>query len=183
MYLLCCPPPDQQSDRLVPIGKALPNLRLYILDSLNQLLPVGVAGELHIAGIQVGRGYLNRPELTAEKFIEVELGGVTERLYKVGDLVRWLPDGNLEYLGRIDHQVKLRGFRIELGEIEFHLMQHPRVKEAVVVLFNQDDLPRLVAYILPLDRERDPGTPTEAMAVMDLFEVLTIHLRASLPDY
>ena len=138
----------------VPIGKPVANTRLYVLNENHQLMPQGVPGELHIGGIQVGRGYLNRPDLTAEKFIEVELFGKTERIYKTGDLARWLPDGNLEFLGRIDHQVKLRGFRIELGEIEAALGQFGHVKEAVVSLYEADGNKRLVAYIVS-DRKPD----------------------------
>ncbi|MCC5645814.1 amino acid adenylation domain-containing protein [Nostoc sp. CHAB 5824] len=130
-----------------PIGKPLSNVRIYILDVHNQPLPPGIPGELCIAGVGLARGYLNRPETTAEKFIEVELFGKTERIYKTGDLARWEDDGNLEYLSRIDDQVKLRGFRIELGEIESLLLQHPSVKEAVVILYEADNNPRLVAYL------------------------------------
>ncbi|MGH7186693.1 MAG: thioesterase domain-containing protein, partial [Pseudomonadota bacterium] len=117
-------------------------------------------------------GYLNRPELTAEKFIEIELFGRTERVYKTGDLARWLPDGNLEYLGRLDQQVKLRGFRIELGEIEAVLAGHDAVREAVVVLYRGDDNPRLAAYVT-LAEGADAAVP----------EALKTHLKARLPDY
>jgi amino acid adenylation domain-containing protein len=130
-----------------PIGQPLPNVRIYILDAHNQLLPPGIPGELCIAGVALARGYLNRPDLSAEKFLEVELFGKTERIYKTGDLARWLSDGNLEYLGRIDNQVKLRGFRIELGEIESLLLHHPSIKEAVVILYEADNNSRLVAYV------------------------------------
>ncbi|MBH8576701.1 amino acid adenylation domain-containing protein [Nostocaceae cyanobacterium CENA369] len=129
------------------IGKPLPNIRIYILDAHNQPLPPGIPGELCIAGVGLARGYINRPELTAQKFIEVELFGKVERIYKTGDLARWGDDGNLEYLGRIDEQVKLRGFRIELGEIESLLLQHLLVQEAVVILYETDNNPRLIAYI------------------------------------
>ncbi|MGH8531087.1 MAG: non-ribosomal peptide synthetase, partial [Nevskiales bacterium] len=113
--------PDAQKP---PIGQPIANTRIHILDARLQPLPPGIPGELCIAGAGLARGYLNRPELTAEKFIEIELFGRTERIYKTGDLARWLPDGNLEYLGRLDQQVKLRGFRIELGEIEAVLAGH-----------------------------------------------------------
>ena len=104
------------------IGKAIANTRIYILDHANQPLPPGIPGELCIGGAGLAQSYLHRPEATAEKFITLELFGKTERIYKTGDLARWLPDGNLQYLGRIDYQVKLRGFRIELGEIEASLL-------------------------------------------------------------
>ncbi len=121
--------------RIVPIGRPVANTRLYILDSQSEPVPTGVPGELHIGGIQVGRGYHNRPDLTREKFISNPFA--EGRLYRTGDLARFLPDGNIEFLGRIDHQVKIRGFRIELGEIEAALGQHPAVQQAVV-LVHQD---------------------------------------------
>jgi amino acid adenylation domain-containing protein len=127
----------------VPIGKPIANTKIFILDKNHQIVPIGVAGELHISGVGLARGYLNRPELTAEKFISL----FNQRLYKTGDLVRYLPDGNIEFLGRIDNQVKIRGFRIELGEIESVIMKH--VSEAVVIV--REDQPgnkRLVAYIV-----------------------------------
>ncbi|WP_256667595.1 non-ribosomal peptide synthetase [Pseudomonas sp. Fl5BN2] len=137
--------------RSIPIGYPIANTRIYILDSHGQPSPLGVAGELHIAGAGVARGYLNRPELTAERFIPDPF--VTDpyaRMYKTGDLGRWLPDGTIEYLGRNDFQVKLRGFRIELGEIEAALARREGVREAVVI--PREDVPgakRLVAYVLP----------------------------------
>ncbi len=116
----------------VPIGRPVDNTRIYILDKSGNLLPAGAAGELCVAGDGIARGYLNRPELTAEKFTaDPFMAG--ERMYHTGDLARWLPDGNIEYMGRIDDQVKIRGFRIELGEIEARLLQCPSVREAVVI--------------------------------------------------
>jgi amino acid adenylation domain-containing protein len=161
-----CTPVDEK----ITIGRPLPNVQIYILDPHLQPVPIGVAGELHIGGAGLARGYLNRPELTAEKFISnpfvsldppltpLDKGGEQpSKLYKTGDLARYLPDGQIEYLGRIDNQVKVRGFRIELGEIEAVLSQHPLVQEAVVIAradqasdHDYDQLnTNLVAYLVP----------------------------------
>ena len=135
------------------IGRPLPNVRAYILDAHLNPVPIGVPGELYLGGDAVGRGYLKRPELTAERYIKDPLSDEPDaRLYKTGDLARYLPDGNIEYLGRIDSQVKLRGFRIELGEIESLLRQQPSVKDCVAIV--REDTPgdqRLVAYIISKD--------------------------------
>jgi amino acid adenylation domain-containing protein len=136
---------------LPPIGRSIANTQIYLLDQHLQPVQVGVPGELHIGGDGLARGYLNRPELTAEKFIPNPFSNKPNaRLYKSGDLARYLPNGEIEYLGRIDHQVKIRGFRIELGEIEAMLAQHPAVKESVVI--PREDVPgdkRLVGYVVP----------------------------------
>ena len=131
----------------LPVGRPLANSQAYILDAQLQMVPMGVSGELHIGGIQMACGYLNRPDLTAEKFIANPFGD--GHLYKTGDLVRYRPDGTIAYLGRIDHQVKIRGFRIELGEIEAALTQHAQIS-AGVVLMQENDLgdQRLVAYVI-----------------------------------
>ncbi|MGZ5051735.1 MAG: amino acid adenylation domain-containing protein, partial [Methylobacter sp.] len=154
----------------IAIGKPRSNTRIYILNGQLQAQPLGIPGELCIAGSGLARGYLNRPELTAEKFIEVELFGKTERIYKTGDLARWLPDGNLEFLGRIDRQIKLRGFRIELGEIEAVLCQYPGIKEAVANLYEVDGDKGIVAYL----------TAHNGSSGMD---ELSSWLKAKLPDY
>jgi acyl-coenzyme A synthetase/AMP-(fatty) acid ligase len=134
----------------ISIGKPIANTQIYIVDSRQQLLPVGIPGELLIGGMGVATGYLGRPDLTNEKFIPDNFGsGKNARLYRTGDLARWHRDGRLEVLGRIDNQVKLRGFRIELGEIESVLAEHPSVRQAVVIC--REDRPgdkRLVAYVI-----------------------------------
>ncbi|NJR74560.1 MAG: amino acid adenylation domain-containing protein [Scytonema sp. CRU_2_7] len=134
----------------VPIGRAIANTQVYLLNSYSQLVPIGVPGELHISGGGVAKGYLNRPELTAQKFIpNLFSNEPSDRLYKTGDLARYLPDGNIEFLGRSDRQVKLRGYRIELTEIEAVLLQHPLVREAVVIVREEDSgSKRLVAYVV-----------------------------------
>ncbi|MEK5235971.1 non-ribosomal peptide synthetase [Paenibacillus sp. FSL L8-0470] len=123
---------EATSDQTVSVGGPIANTRLYIVGDNRQLQPIGVAGELCIAGDGLARGYHNRPELTAEKFVDNPFEPGT-RMYRTGDLARWLPDGNVEYLGRIDHQVKIRGYRIECGEIEARLLAHGHIREAVVV--------------------------------------------------
>ncbi|WP_417894396.1 non-ribosomal peptide synthetase [Bacillus pseudomycoides] len=133
-----------------PIGRPLSNVEVYVLDQNQQPVPIGVAGELCIGGVGLARGYLNRPELTETSFIPHPFNGNSNaKLYRTGDSVKYLPDGNLEYIGRIDNQVKIRGFRIELGEIETVLGQHPMIKE-VVVLAQEDEHgdKRLVAYVV-----------------------------------
>jgi len=135
----------------IPIGHPLTNKTTYILDTHNNPVPIGVQGELHIGGTGLARGYKGHPDLTAEKFIKNPFNKeLKSRLYKTGDLARYLPDGNIEYLGRIDNQVKIRGFRIELGEIEAVLGQHPAVRENAVIVHeaSQTDK-RLVAYLVP----------------------------------
>jgi amino acid adenylation domain-containing protein len=168
--------PDLQG--AVPIGKPISNTRLYILDAHGQPVPLGVSGEIHIGGTAVARGYLFRPELSAERFIADPFSGEADaRLYKTGDLGRWLADGNIEYLGRNDFQVKIRGFRIELGEIEARLASAPGVREAVVAA--RDDAKgasagdkRLVAYLLLED-----GAELSPAALRDyLAGVLPAHM-------
>ncbi|MDT5270380.1 MAG: hypothetical protein QOH49_2566, partial [Acidobacteriota bacterium] len=156
--------------RTVPIGQPIANTQIYLLDSRLRPVPVGVGGELHIGGVNVGRGYLGRPGLTAEKFIpdpfSVEPGA---RLYKTGDLARFLPGGEIEYVGRLDYQVKVRGFRIELGEIEAALARHPSVRECAVLVKEEQGDKRLFAYLVA-----PQGADTAA---------LRSHLKSELPDY
>ncbi|HTI09034.1 MAG TPA: amino acid adenylation domain-containing protein [Puia sp.] len=144
-------PADHADDGLVPIGRPVANTRIYILNRDNSLTPPGGTGELHIGGIQLALGYLNREELTAQKFIPDPFSDQPgDRLYKTGDLAKWLGDGNIQYLGRMDDQVKIRGYRIEPGEIEQVLEQHEMVNRAVVLASNNGTgNKQLIAYILP----------------------------------
>lgn len=147
-------------DRTVPIGRPIANTQIHILDEQLQPVPIGVEGELHIGGVQVGKGYLNRPGLTAERFIPDTLSNVPGgRLYKSGDLARWRNDGAIEYRGRIDFQVKIRGLRIELGEIEAAISDNPEVNQVVVVV--REDEPgdsRMAAYyVMEQDQQLDSG--------------------------
>jgi amino acid adenylation domain-containing protein len=158
---------------VVPIGRPIANTQMYVLDRYLQPVPPGIPGELHIGGVGLARGYLKRPELTAEKFIPDPFGAAGARLYKTGDMARWRSDGSLEYLGRLDHQVKIRGFRIELGEIEAVLGQHAGVREAVVLA--REDGPagkHLVAYIVARQAEAAP-TANELRGL----------LKEKLPEY
>jgi amino acid adenylation domain-containing protein len=165
---------EPDSKRLtVPIGRPIANIQTYILDKYQQPVPIGVPGELHIAGIGLARGYLNRPELTAERFIPNPFSNEQgARLYKTGDLARYLATGDIEYLGRLDFQVKIRGLRIELGEIESALMEYPDVSEAVVIVRedNEGDQ-RLVAYVVSINND-----PSKKLQLREL-------LRQRLPDY
>lgn len=156
-----------------PIGRPVANTQLYIVDRQMNPVPVGVPGELCIAGKGLARGYLNRPELTAEKFVDNPFTPGT-KLYKTGDVTRWLPDGTIEYLGRIDHQVKIRGFRIELGEIESQLMAHPQIQSVVVLVKEEGDHKRLVAYYVP-----KAGPNHERLEPSKLRD----YLRRNLPEY
>ncbi|AFZ36197.1 amino acid adenylation domain protein [Stanieria cyanosphaera PCC 7437] len=182
----------------VPLGKAIANTQIYLLDRNLQPVPIGVPGEIYIGGLQVSRGYLNQPQLTAEKFIPnpftvtsrdvpwnvctpvISISSsaplhpciLTPILYKTGDKARYLPDGNLEFLGRIDHQVKIRGYRIELGEIEATLQQHPSLKDAIAtVTTDKSETKRLVAYVVP--------QPQQQLSDADIHAFL----QQKLPDY
>jgi amino acid adenylation domain-containing protein len=144
---------QEEQTGIVPIGRPIANTQVYILDPQLQPVPIGVAGELYIGGDGLARGYLNRPELTQAKFIPNPFAPeASARLYKTGDIARYLPDGNIEFLGRIDHQVKIRGFRIELGEIETVLSSHPQIQQAVVISTAEPaSNNRLVAYVVSKD--------------------------------
>jgi len=169
---------DVEESKGSVIGCSIPDLQVYILDQNLLPAPVGVPGEIFVGGAGLARGYLNRPDLTAEKFIanpfsdNAQGDGFRDRLYRSGDLARWLPNGDMEYIGRIDFQVKIRGFRIELGEIETLLNRHPTIREAVVLV--REDIPgdkRLVAYLLGKSDQK----PDVA--------VLRDYLKERLPDY
>lgn len=168
----CCyriPASLDKQTKSIPIGRPIGNTRVYVLDEQMQCVPIGVPGELYAAGAGLARGYQNRPDLTAEKFVDNPFKA-GDKIYKTGDLVRYLPDGNLEFLGRIDQQIKLRGFRIEPGEIETVLHLHESVDNCIVIL--REDIPgnkQLVAYVV-LNHEADNS-------------VLENHLRANLPAY
>jgi acyl-CoA synthetase (AMP-forming)/AMP-acid ligase II/acyl carrier protein len=162
----------EKEARSIPIGKPIANTRVYVLDRWLNPMPAGVPGELYIGGDGLAWGYLRRPELTAEKFIPDPFGEAGGRLYRSGDLVCWLRNGDIEFLGRIDTQVKLRGYRVELGEIEAVLQDHPAVRQAVVLL--REDRPedrRLVAYLVLHDKD-----PLENQALREF-------LGKRLPDY
>jgi|CXWL01.1.fsa_nt_gi amino acid adenylation domain-containing protein/non-ribosomal peptide synthase protein (TIGR01720 family) len=161
-----------QPETSVPIGRPIANTQIYLLDGHLNLVPTGVTGELYIGGVQLARGYLNQPNLSAERFVPNPFGKAGERLYRTGDLARYRRDGAIEYLGRIDHQVKIRGFRIELGEIEAVLLQNPAVSEASVVV--REDGPGdkyLAAYWV------GNQAPAPDMDTLQNF------LKARLPDY
>ncbi|MDX7988706.1 amino acid adenylation domain-containing protein [Xenorhabdus sp. 12] len=165
----------QHGDVTTNIGTAINNARLYVLDNYGNLSPTGTPGELHVGGAGLARGYLNQPELTAERFIANPFASAEDkalgytRLYKTGDLVRWLPNGELEYLGRNDFQVKIRGYRIELGEIENVLVAHPQVEQAVVIAHKRQGHDVLAAYLVTDNELSDEN----------LIKFLSVHL----PEY
>ncbi len=165
----------------VPIGRPLGNIRLYILDRAMQLVPVGVPGELYIGGVGLARGYFNRPQLTAEKFVRDPFAaGNDARLYKTGDTARYHEDGNIEFLQRLDNQVKIHGFRVEPGEIENTLVRHPAVREAVVIVRPDcENIPRLIAYYT-LDPTPDGDYPTDQQPTT---AELRDFLKQYLPSY
>jgi amino acid adenylation domain-containing protein len=159
------------------IGVPIPDLQLYILDPLQQPVPIGVPGEMYVGGAGVAQGYLHRPELTAERFITNPFtndnndNGAAARLYRTGDRAGFLPEHDIEYMGRIDHQVKIRGFRIELEEIEANLIRHPAIHENIVAAYKHHTETTLVAYLVT-DQNPSPGT-----------DDLRTYLKQHLPDY
>jgi amino acid adenylation domain-containing protein len=155
---------------VVPIGRPIANTQLYVLDRSLHLVPVGVSGELYVGGAGLARGYVGRDDLTAERFVPDPFGGSGGRLYRTGDIARWRSDGELEYLGRADQQVKVRGYRIELGEIETMLTAHSRVSQCAVIVRTENGDSRLVAYYIPAG---------DAVAPRELRE----HLGVSLPEH
>ncbi|KAG0226318.1 hypothetical protein BGW42_003753 [Actinomortierella wolfii] len=155
----------------LPIGRPLGNTRLYVLDKQLAPVPIGVAGELYVGGSGVANGYLNRPDLTEKSFVPDPFTNVDgARMYKTGDLVRYLPDGNLVFIGRRDNQIKIRGYRVELGEIEFRLVEHPDVREAIVIACGEGGNKRLVGYVVCDPRD-------------DLDHGLREYLSMQLPEY
>jgi non-ribosomal peptide synthetase component F len=164
LHRISCEPASARAE--VPIGRPIADVTARVLAGGGEPVPVGVAGELLIGGAGVARGYLGLPELTAERFVPDPFGRRPgARLYRTGDRVRWRPNGELEFLGRLDEQVKVRGFRVELGEVESAIAASPKVQEAVV-LASEDaqGLRRLVAYVVPAPGDGDPVPELRAAA-------------------
>ena len=165
--------PETARDRITPIGRPVQNSRIYILDPFLRPVPPGVRGEIYIGGEGLARGYLNRPELTAERFVPDPFSEASDRrLYKTGDTARYLADGTIEFIGRVDYQVKVRGFRVEPGEVEAVLGQHPSVKDSVVIAkSDRTGTKRLIAYVVANEKK------------ISLVSDLRSFLKDTLPDY
>lgn len=182
-------PATQLSTTNIPIGKALSNIETYVLDEQAQLVPSGAVGELYIGGIALARGYLNAPDQTQARFIAHPfVSDPKARLYKTGDLVRYLPDGNLEYIGRADHQIKIRGYRVELGEIEAVITQHPEVKQALVIAQRSAQSQYLVAYVVSdagVEKESPPTCleKTVGNSQKAFKQYLRQYMETKLPTY
>ena len=172
-FAIAAGPREHRGSRRIPIGRPLANRETYILDQRGNPVPVGVPGELHIGGASLARGYLNRADLTAETFVPNPYSGESgARLYRTGDRARYLADGNIEFLGRIDHQVKIRGYRVELGEIEAALRQHPAVREAIALAHSDSTGEKQLVVYLVAQPETSPSAAE-----------LRGFLKEKLPDY
>ena len=171
-------PGDTCGAAYAPIGRLVGRRRSYVLDASLNLVPLGHSGELFLGGLCLARGYLDRPSLTAERFVPDPFAANGERVYRSGDLTRTRADGLVDYLGRIDHQVKIRGFRIELGEIEARLQDHPAVRESVVIDIQGPGGKQLAAYLVSADVQLD-DLPGQSLLRSELRD----HLKATLPDY
>ncbi|KAF9282298.1 hypothetical protein BGZ68_006084 [Mortierella alpina] len=177
---------ERNLNEFAPIGRPLANKTIYLLDSNHRPVPLGAVGEIFIGGKGIARGYLNQPDLTAERFLQDPYSGDSiSRMYKTGDLARYLSDGNLVYMGRCDQQVKVRGFRIKVGEIETRLTEHPLVSAAVVVAHGNGSDKRLVAYVVTrLNAQPDQRVITDkASSEIHLASALRSHLATKLPEY
>src|SRR5262249_17884963 len=159
---VCATMSEPLSGHITPqIGKPIRNMRVYVVDQDLQPAPLGVVGELYIAGAGLARGYLNQPALTAERFVADPFGESGRRMYKTGDLARWRQDGKLELIGRRDRQGKIRGFRVEPGEIEATLRKHAHVRDAVVTMWGEGEEKRLIGYVI---RQQSEGEQEQARA-------------------
>ncbi len=164
--------PINEVENIVPIGRPIANTEIYLLDNSQQLVPIGIAGELCIAGEGLAKGYFNNLELTSEKFVEVPIKGINKKVYRTGDLARYFNNDIIEFIGRIDNQVKIRGYRIEPGEIEKYIEEHPLIREAVVIVHEDiKDNPQLVAYLIAENNNKPSNT------------VLRDYLLKKLPEY